>query len=177
MSTISETVFEQYDTNPENKALEDMQTEVRDLSRKISSFAKDAAEILSAESVANNGKRANVSLLTKQMFGVVALLTLTLNLGLYFINATLGQMIIANVGISALHVLVSMCVVSDLAKGRTYFQNKREQIQERIQTVSEYLKELFRQILLLLFFLKFLKESVYIIKSYTNKYENIFYIV
>ena len=142
MSTISETNFEQYATNPDNKALEEMQADVRDLSRKVCSFANDAAEILSNDSAANNGRKANISLLTKQMFGAVALLTLTLNLGLYFVNATFGQMIIANVGISVLHALVSMCVVSDLAKGKTYFQNKREQIQERIRTVSDYLREL-----------------------------------
>ena len=142
MSTISKTVFEQYATTPENKALEEMQTDVRDLSRKVSSFAKDAAEILSSESIASTGRKANLSLFTKQMFGVVVLLTLALNFGLCFVTATLGQLIIANVGISVLHVLVSMCVVSDLAKGKTYFQNKREQIQERIQTVSVYLKEL-----------------------------------
>lgn len=142
MSTISETIFEQYATTPENKALEKMQADVCDLTRKVSSFAKDAAEILSNEPVTSTGRKANVSLLTKQIFGVVALITLALNFGLFFVSATLGQMIISNVGISVLHVLVSMCVVSDLAKGKTHFQNRREQIQERIQTVSKYLKEL-----------------------------------
>ena len=142
MSTLSETIFEQYATPPENKALEDMQTDVQDLSRKVSSFAMDAAEILASEPVAPHGRSAKVSLLTKQLFGVVALVTLALNVGLHFVNASLGQMVVANLGISVLHVLVSMCVVSDLAKGKTHFQNKREQILERIQTVSEYLREL-----------------------------------
>lgn len=142
MSTLSETIFEQYVTSSENKALEEMQADVRDLSRKVSSFAKDAANVLSVDPVPPNGPSARVSLLTKQLFGVVALVTLALNVGLHFVNATLGQMVVANLGISVLHVLVSMCVVSDLAKGKTHFQNKREEILERIQTVSEYLREL-----------------------------------
>jgi chromosome segregation ATPase len=122
-----------------------LKNELRDLANKIDCFTKSTYQCLidSPETAAN--KTVRISLITKLLFVIVAGLTFSLNLGLNYFGSTFGQMILANMAISVLYVLVGMCLVSDLAKGRTHFQNEREQIHERVKTVSDFLKSLLQE--------------------------------
>jgi chromosome segregation ATPase len=122
-----------------------LQDELRDLSSKINSFTKATSDLLIESTTDSASTTVRISFVTKLLFGVVALLTFALNIGLNYVGSTFGQMIIANMAISVLYVLVGMCLISDLTKGRTHFQNEREQIQERIQTVSDFLKSLLQE--------------------------------
>jgi chromosome segregation ATPase len=122
-----------------------LQDELRDLSSKINSFTKATSDLLIESTTDSASTTVRISFVTKLLFGIVALLTFALNIGLNYVGATFGQMIIANMAISVLYVLVVMCFISDLTKGRTHFQNEREQIQERIQTVSDFLKSLLQE--------------------------------
>ena len=145
MNSISETNSPSLPDSKESKESLDLQDDLKDLFGTISSFIKITSELLSEVPREETGSIAKISSITKVLFGIIAVLTIALNIGLNFVDATPGQMIIANLAISVLYVLVGMCLISDLSKGRTHFQNEREQIQERIQTVSEFLKILLQE--------------------------------
>jgi myosin heavy subunit len=145
MNSTSETNSPAISDSKESKDFLDLQSDLKDLFAKINSFVKATSELLSDVPREETSSVAKISHFTKFLFGVVAVLTIALNLGLNYVDATTGQMIIANLAISALHVLVGMCLISDLSKGRTHFQNERGQVQARIETVSEFLQNLLQE--------------------------------
>ncbi len=145
MNSISETNTPAISNSKESRVSLDLQDDLKDLLAKITSFSKVTAEFLTAVPQTEASSVRKISLITKALFGIVATLTFALNVGLNFLNASYGQMIIANMAISVLYVLVGMCLISDLSRGRTHFQNEREQLRERIQTVSEFLRNLLQE--------------------------------
>jgi hypothetical protein len=133
MNSITETNTPAISNSKESRVLLDLQDDLKDLLAKITSFTKVTAEFLTEVPQDETSSVAKISLVTKALFGIVAALTFAFNIGLNFLDASYGQMIIANMAISVLYVLVGMCLISDLSRGRTHFQNEREQMRERNQ--------------------------------------------
>jgi chromosome segregation ATPase len=145
MNAASQTVTSTAGESKDTEFFLDMRDRLQDLSTQLSSYTRVTSEFLIGSTGDQSRSASKVGLLTKVLFGVVAALTLILNLVLHFIDAGYGQMIIVNVSISVLYVLVGMCVISDLSKGRSYFQNERMNLQERLQTVTENLRCLLQE--------------------------------
>ena len=124
---------------------ESLQSDVKRLASKIDSFSQDACNILAEQRSNNAVSVSSIGIVSRRLFFAVAILGLLLNGGLVGIGATNTQLIICNLGISIIYVLVCMCVVSDLARGKSHFQNERERIQRRMQDVTEQLRALIKE--------------------------------
>lgn len=145
MNAASQSVTSTASESRDTDLFLDMRDRLQDLSNQLSSYTRVTSEFLMGSTGDQSRVAPKVGLLSKFLFGVVAALTLILNLVLHFIDASYGQMIIVNVAISVLYVLVGMCVISDLSKGRSYFQDERMQLQERLRTVTENLRGLIHE--------------------------------
>ena len=145
MNAATQTVTSTAFASKDDELFLDLRDRLQDVSTQLSSYTRVTSEFLTGSTGDQSRSASQVGLISKILFGVVAALTLILNIVLHFIDASYGQMIIVNVAISVLYVLVGMCVISDLSKGRSYFQDERMHLQERLKTVTENLRCLLQE--------------------------------
>ena len=125
--------------------IESLQVDLGKFTNKLDSYCKEAASYLAVNNHSPSDSRSTLKWLTIMLFGIVVAVTLLLNVGIVIAGATNSQMAICNIGIAVLYVLVGMCVVSDLTRGRTHFQDERERLIERLKRVAEQVRDLVRE--------------------------------
>ena len=125
--------------------IESLQVDLGKFNKKLDSYCKETESYLVVNNHSPSEARPALRWLTVMLFGVVVAVTLLLNIGIVIAGATNSQMAICNIGIAVLYVLVGMCVMSDLARGKTHFQDERERLIERLKRVAEQVRELVRE--------------------------------
>ncbi|MCY2982473.1 MAG: hypothetical protein NTY15_02415 [Planctomycetota bacterium] len=125
--------------------IESLQVDLGKFNKKLDSYCKETESYLGVNNDSPSETRSALRWLTVMLFGVVVAVTLLLNVGIVMAGATNSQMAICNIGIAVLYVLVGMCVMSDLARGKTHFQDERERLMERLKRVAEQVRELVRE--------------------------------
>jgi chromosome segregation ATPase len=116
--------------------------DIQHLLARVSGFEKAACDYLMLNSMPQTKSRYRFSPMTIGIFLVVLAITFALNIVLVVLRASPGQLLVSNAGISALHILVGLCVLSDLTRSKAYFQNERDNLRQRLQRVNSQLREL-----------------------------------
>ena len=122
-----------------------LQVDISHFSGKLESFCKEVASALSSREGTKTATRTRLRSLTLVLFAAVTGITFCLNIGMVVAGANHSQLAICNVGIAVLYVLVCMCIMADLSRGKAYFQNEREILLERLKRVAEQIRELVRE--------------------------------
>ena len=111
--------------------MESLQVDLSKFSNQLETYCNEAKSTLVANGNAPTNTPYSLRSMTVLLFGIVVAITLTLNVTIVIAGATNSQMVICNIGIAVLYVLVGMCVISDLSRGKLYFQNERELLLEK----------------------------------------------
>ena len=121
--------------------LDSVQEDVNRLASTLDAISNDTTQLLGIEQK-NAKTKTRISSFTIILAIGVVVITFLLNISLLKYTASNSQLLACNIGMGVLFVLVSMCIMSDLARGRSHFQNERGDMKLRIDRVCEQLRSL-----------------------------------
>ncbi|MDX1927011.1 MAG: hypothetical protein SFV81_10855 [Pirellulaceae bacterium] len=95
----------------------------------------------------NRGKagRFRISGITVGLLALNVSLTIVLNMSMLNAGATVVQLLIGNAGLMVLHLLASICIASDLARGKTHFLNERTHLARQFHELSDQLTDIVQE--------------------------------
>ena len=95
----------------------------------------------------NRGKasRFRIHPITVGLLVLNVTLTLILNLSMLNAGANTVQLLISNAGLMILHLLASICIASDLARGKTHFLNERAHLAHQFHELSDQISEMLHE--------------------------------